>query len=186
MHPVTAGSGFVTALNLPSLSQLLVHPVPKSLMAHLAGTLDPASLLLHRHRHLPIVHIQSQLQDPIAMLPHTCSVATTARYCLVRFIHRADSLAAGAVSCRLMSSKIVRSALIGFSAVCAIAKIEKLVIMPSMHSPDSTGTREPREIKQIATLCSGEIVALCNDDSVWIYAGSSWQKLPDIPKEDDR
>src|SRR3984893_10054433 len=106
MHPVTAGSGFVTALNLPSLSQLLVHPVPKSLMAHLAGTLDPASLLLHRHRLLPIVHIQSQLQDPIAMLPHTCSVATTARYCLVRFIHRADSLAAGAVSCRLMSSKI--------------------------------------------------------------------------------
>src|ERR1700730_2158768 len=106
MHPVTAGSGFVTALNLPSLSQLLVHPVPKSLMAHLAGTLDPASLLLHRHRHLPIVHIQSQLQDPIAMLPHTCSVATTARYCLVRFIHRADSLAAGAVSCRLMSSTI--------------------------------------------------------------------------------
>src|ERR1700730_1951029 len=104
MHPVTAGSGFVTALNLPSLSQLLVHPVPKSLMAHLAGTLDPASLLLHRHRHLPIVHIQSQLQDPIAMLPHTCSVATTAQYCLVRFIHRADSLAAGAVSCRLMSS----------------------------------------------------------------------------------
>jgi hypothetical protein len=85
-----------------------------------------------------------------------------------------------------MSSKIVRSALIGLSAVCAIAKIEKLVIMPSMHSPDSTGTREPREIKQIATLGSGEIVALCNDDSVWIYAGSSWQKLPDIPKEDDR
>jgi len=38
------------------------------------------------------------------MLPHTCSVATTAQYCLVRFIHRADSLAAGAVSCRLMSS----------------------------------------------------------------------------------
>src|ERR1700730_6730878 len=109
MHPVTAGSGFVTALNLPSLSQLLVHPVPKSLMAHLAGTLDPASLLLHRHRHLPIVHIQSQLQDPIAMLPHTCSVATTAQYCLVRFIHRADSLAAGAVSCRLMSSTFTKS-----------------------------------------------------------------------------
>src|SRR3984893_4409426 len=109
MHPDSPGSGFVTALNLPSLSQLLVHPVPKSLMAHLAGTLDPASLLLHRHRHLPIVHIQSQLQDPIAMLPHTCSVATTARYCLVRFIHRADSLAAGAVSCRLMSSTFTGS-----------------------------------------------------------------------------
>jgi hypothetical protein len=58
--------------------------------------------------------------------------------------------------------------------------------MPSMHPPDSTGTREPREIKQITTLGSGEIVALCNDGSVWIYAGSSWQKLPDIPKEDDR
>jgi hypothetical protein len=31
-------------------------------------------------------------------------VATTARSCLVCIVHRADSLAAGAVSCRLMSS----------------------------------------------------------------------------------
>jgi hypothetical protein len=71
-------------------------------------------------------------------------------------------------------------------ADCTIAKIENLIIMPSMHPPDSSGIREPREIIQIATLSTGEIVALCNDATVWIYAGSGWQKLPDIPKEDDR
>jgi hypothetical protein len=55
-----------------------------------------------------------------------------------------------------------------------------------MYPPDSSGARDAREIKQIATLGSGEIVALCNDGTVWIYAGSSWQKLPDLPKEDHR
>ena len=69
-------------------------------------------------------------------------------------------------------------------ADCTIGKDRKLIIMPSMHPPDSSGIRERREIKQIATLSSGEIVALCNDATVWIYAGSGWQKLPDIPKED--
>jgi len=42
------------------------------------------------------------------------------------------------------------------------------------------GTQIKREIKQIATLASGEIVALCNDSTVWIYAGSSWEKLPNL------
>jgi hypothetical protein len=37
-----------------------------------------------------------------------------------------------------------------------------------------------REIKQIATIPSGEIVALCSDSTVWIYAGSDWQKLPNL------
>jgi hypothetical protein len=87
---------------------------------------------------------------------------------------------------RARRAKVVRNALIGLSALRAIAKIENLITLPSMHPPDSSGTREPREIKQIATLSSGEIAALCNDGTVWIYAGSGWQKLPDLPKDDHR
>ena len=71
--------------------------------------LDPASILLHPHRYLPIMQIQPQLQHSILTVRHTCLAATAARYCLVRFIHKADSLAAGAASCRLMSSTIVAS-----------------------------------------------------------------------------
>jgi hypothetical protein len=69
---------------------------------------------------------------------------------------------------------------------CAIANIENLIIMLSMPPPDLSGTRETKEIKQIATLASGEIVALCNDSTVWIYAGSGWQKLPDLAEATDR
>jgi hypothetical protein len=59
-----------------------------------------------------------------------------------------------------------------------------LIIVPYMQSAESSSSREPREIKQIATLSTGEIVALCNDSTVWVYAGSGWQKLPDVPKDD--
>jgi hypothetical protein len=59
-------------------------------------------------------------------------------------------------------------------------------IVPSVEPPDSTNTRKPREIKQIAALNAGEIVALCNDSTIWIHAGSGWQKLPEIPSEDNR
>ena len=59
MSPVAPGSGFVTALNLPCLGQFLVHPVPKSLMAQLARTFNPPSVLLHRHRYLPVMQIES-------------------------------------------------------------------------------------------------------------------------------
>jgi hypothetical protein len=55
-----------------------------------------------------------------------------------------------------------------------------------MQPSDSPDTRKPRQIKQIATLGAGEIVALCDDSSIWIYAGSGWQKLPEIPNEDNR
>jgi hypothetical protein len=55
-----------------------------------------------------------------------------------------------------------------------------------MQPSDSSDTRKPRQIKQIATLSAGEIVALCDDSSIWIYAGSGWQKLPEIPNEDNR
>ncbi len=65
-------------------------------------------------------------------------------------------------------------------------QMENLIIMPSMEPPDLPRTREAKEIKQIATLGSGEIVALCSDSTVWIYAGSSWQKLPELPKEADK
>jgi hypothetical protein len=58
--------------------------------------------------------------------------------------------------------------------------------LPSMRPPDSSDTAKRREIKQIATLSAGEIVALCDDSSIWIYAGSGWQKLPEIPNEDNR
>jgi hypothetical protein len=40
------------------------------------------------------MHIQAQLQDPIAIVGHARLIATTARYSFVRFIivHRADNL----------------------------------------------------------------------------------------------
>jgi len=61
-----------------------------------------------------------------------------------------------------------------------------LIIMPSVQPHDSSDTCKPREIKQIATLSAGEIVALCDDSTIWIYAGSGWQKLPEIPNDDNR
>jgi hypothetical protein len=45
---------------------------------------------------------------------------------------------------------------------------------------DKSNGPPAREIKQIATLATGEIVALCSDSTVWIYAGSNWRKLPDL------
>ena len=50
-----------------------------------------------------------------------------------------------------------------------------------MPQSDLSRTHENREIKQIATLGTGEIVALCSDSTVWIFAGSNWRKLPDLP-----
>jgi hypothetical protein len=49
-----------------------------------------------------------------------------------------------------------------------------------MPPSDDPRTDEIREIKQIATLATGEIVALCSDSTVWIYAGSNWRKLPNL------
>ncbi|MBV8100494.1 MAG: hypothetical protein JOZ31_15200 [Verrucomicrobia bacterium] len=49
-----------------------------------------------------------------------------------------------------------------------------------MPQPNSPQVDEPREIKQITTLATGEIVALCTDSTVWVYAGSNWRKLPDL------
>jgi hypothetical protein len=55
-----------------------------------------------------------------------------------------------------------------------------------MEPPDLPRIHAAKEIKQIATLGTGEIVALCSDSTVWIYAGSSWQKLPELAKADDK
>jgi len=49
-----------------------------------------------------------------------------------------------------------------------------------MPQSDPSKTHENREIKQITTLATGEIVALCSDSTVWIFAGSNWRKLPDL------
>jgi hypothetical protein len=54
--------------------------------------------------------------------------------------------------------------------------------MPQSDSPQIHGARE---IKQITTLATGEIVALCTDSTVWIYAGSNWRKLPDLSDAHD-
>ena len=75
-------------------------------MAHFAGRLDPASILLHRHGDLPIMHIQAQIQDPLAIAGLICLILTTARYCSVIIFHTSRQFTAGAVCCRLMSSKI--------------------------------------------------------------------------------
>ena len=40
------------------------RPSAESPIAHFAGRLDPASILLHRHGHLAIMHVQPQLQRP--------------------------------------------------------------------------------------------------------------------------
>jgi hypothetical protein len=74
-------------------------------MAHFAGTLDPASIFLHRHGNLPIMHIQAQLQNPDQCLLLSCFIPNSLRYSSVYLIHNADSLAAGAASCRLMTSE---------------------------------------------------------------------------------
>jgi hypothetical protein len=49
-----------------------------------------------------------------------------------------------------------------------------------MPKSDSPRADIEREIKQIAALPSGEIIALCNDSTVWVYAGSNWGKLPNL------
>ena len=49
-----------------------------------------------------------------------------------------------------------------------------------MPPSDPNRTQADREIKQIATLPTGEIVALCTDSTVWVYAGSNWRKLPEL------
>src|SRR5262245_7028831 len=66
-------------------------------MAHFAGHLDPASILLHRHGHLPIMHIEPQIQSSDHYVVLSCLVPDSLRYCSVWFIiHNADSLAASA------------------------------------------------------------------------------------------
>src|SRR5260370_23894181 len=64
------------------------------------GRLGSASILLHCYRHLPRMHIESQLHDPLDS--HDGLVATTARYYLI--IHNSRQFTAGAVCSRLMSS----------------------------------------------------------------------------------
>jgi hypothetical protein len=55
--------------------------------------------------------------------------------------------------------------------------------MPQSEPPRNLGARE---IKQITTLNTGEIVALCTDSTVWIYSGSNWRKLPDLSDARDK
>jgi hypothetical protein len=72
VQPVTAGTGFVTTVDLPAFLELLLHPVQKIHVAHFPGGLDPASiLLLHRHRDLPIMYIEPQIQNPIDIVDQT-------------------------------------------------------------------------------------------------------------------
>jgi hypothetical protein len=59
-------------------------------VAHFPGRLDPAPVLLHRHRDLPIMHIQAQLQDPIDAVDRTGFACYYYRI-LIRFFHRADN-----------------------------------------------------------------------------------------------
>jgi len=51
---------------------------------------------------------------------------------------------------------------------------------------DSNDARYTGLEAQITTLNTGEIVALCTDSTVWIYAGSNWRKLPDLSDVYDR
>lgn len=53
----------------------------------------------------------------------------------------------------------------------------------------SSGPAGVRRIVQIATAytepCGVQIFARCNDDTVWTTDGTRWQRLPDIPQEDE-
>lgn len=45
-------------------------------------------------------------------------------------------------------------------------------------------TKQPRKIIQIAT-AQGELTALCNDGTIWIYDfGGLWVRCEDIPQDD--
>ena len=68
VEPVTAGSGFVTAGDLPAFCQFLAHPVRKTTSSHFPCRFDPPSILLHGHRDLSIMVIEAQIQDPFDVL----------------------------------------------------------------------------------------------------------------------
>jgi hypothetical protein len=78
-----AGTSFVTAVTLPALLQLLPHPVQKIPMSHFPSGLDPTSILLHRHCHLPIMRIEAKIQNPIDIVDQTCCADIVAFYCSV-------------------------------------------------------------------------------------------------------
>src|SRR6516164_9211029 len=75
MQPVATGSRFVTARDAPALTQLLADPTSKNLVAHFACHLDLPTILLQRHRYLPIMQIQPQFQHPFAILLYPCLIA---------------------------------------------------------------------------------------------------------------
>ena len=101
MQPVTAGTGFVTAVDFPAFRQLLPHPVQKIHVPHFPGGLDPASILLHRHRDLPIMYIEAQIQNPINIVDQTCLAYTVTCNC---FIHKSRQFYS---ECCLLSAHVI-------------------------------------------------------------------------------
>jgi hypothetical protein len=59
-------------------------------VAHFPGGLDPAPILLHRHRDPLIIAYPGPTSGSIAFVDHICLAATVACYCF--FFHRADNL----------------------------------------------------------------------------------------------
>ena len=41
-----------------------------------------------------------------------------------------------------------------------------------------------RKIIQIQTTAKDEVIALCDDGSLWVNEGMRWTKAPSIPQED--
>ena len=42
-----------------------------------------------------------------------------------------------------------------------------------------------RKIIQIQTTEKDEVIALCDDGTLWVIQGMDWIKAPSIPQEDD-
>lgn len=45
-------------------------------------------------------------------------------------------------------------------------------------------TKKKRQIVQIATRDENELV-LCDDNTLWMHRWGVWQRLPDVPQDDD-
>jgi hypothetical protein len=56
--------------------------------------------------------------------------------------------------------------------------------------PIASGDRSRRRIVQLMgvagdTYAAKRLYALCNDNSVWLLVDKGWQRLPDIPQDDE-
>jgi hypothetical protein len=64
-----------------------------------------------------------------------------------------------------------------FVIVFSIWVVVYLIILPLV-------TKKKRQIVQIATRDENELV-LCDDNTLWMHRCGVWQRLPDVPQDDE-